>query len=454
MEQEELRETIYSVYARTNEDGLVTHIFSDCFEQPRATDIFLKSGYGDEFVHVGGGNPCTIEGIPRYKIEHGEMIERSAEELERERSNCLQKQLELEKERNYQMVTDVLTETVSNNNLVINPDFHINQRDGYVVKEGATVYFDTEFTQVANTSVPAGYKVEEIHKDYAILKTKKAPVEGILYAKIEDIEKGYVMESSSWAEKQYTFDRWFLRGYGTLMEKEDGILFKKLSEENQGFALLGTILDDVKDLEGKALTLTLCLNDTMISNTLEEGWSFTEGEQTILYVRGFKNFDGIVSLIANASRQLEIRIYLANGLPVDTSCKIKWVKLELGELATKFEAPEREIELIKCKRYYREITTNQNLEVCRSDVLISNIRIEGMKGTPIVRFKNSKFNTADSVYIINGDIKEGFYFTLSMDAKTKVVSIRADKQGHGLDYLNTLLVVTEGNPICFSTEKK
>ncbi len=382
------------------------------------------------------------------------MIERSAEELERERSNCLQKQLELEKERNYQNVIEVLTETVSNNNLVINPDFSINQRDRYVVKEGATVYFDTEFTQVANENILAGYPVEEIHKNYATLRTKKAPEERVLYAKIEDIEKGYAVESSSWVEKQYTFDMWFLRGYGTLMEKEDGILFKKLAEENQGFALLGTIIDDVKDLEGRALTLTLCLNDTIVSNTLEEGWSFTEGEQTILYVRGFKNFDGIVSLIANGSSYLEVRIYLSNGLPLHTSCKIKWVKLELGKITTNFEPPEHGMELMKCKRYYREITMNQNLEVCRSDLLISNIRIEGMKGTPVAHFKNSKFNTADSVYIINGDIKEGFNFTLSMDTKTKVVSIRADKQGHGLDFPNTLLVVTEGNPICLSAEKK
>ena len=78
------------------------------------------------------------------------MIKRSNEELERERVILLQNQLEQEKEKNYQNVIEVLTETVSNNNLVINPDFNINQRDGYVVKDVASLFYDTSFTQVAN----------------------------------------------------------------------------------------------------------------------------------------------------------------------------------------------------------------------------------------------------------------------------------------------------------------
>ena len=45
--------TIYSVYARANENGRVVKVFSNCFEQPQEGDVFVKAGSGDEFVHVG-----------------------------------------------------------------------------------------------------------------------------------------------------------------------------------------------------------------------------------------------------------------------------------------------------------------------------------------------------------------------------------------------------------------
>lgn len=52
---------MYSIYARTNNQGVVIHLFSNCFETPKEGDILIKSGQGDEFVHnyidnlYGGG---------------------------------------------------------------------------------------------------------------------------------------------------------------------------------------------------------------------------------------------------------------------------------------------------------------------------------------------------------------------------------------------------------------
>lgn len=48
-----------NVYARVREDGVVMHLFSDMFEKPKETDFLLKSGEGEEYIHVfceGGGN--------------------------------------------------------------------------------------------------------------------------------------------------------------------------------------------------------------------------------------------------------------------------------------------------------------------------------------------------------------------------------------------------------------
>ena len=79
-----LEPTAYSVYARTDENHFVTKIFSDCFEQPQQADTFIKSGSGDEFVHVGYYELYTVLGAHRYKIQDGVLMERTPEEIAEE----------------------------------------------------------------------------------------------------------------------------------------------------------------------------------------------------------------------------------------------------------------------------------------------------------------------------------------------------------------------------------
>lgn len=81
-----LEPTIYSVYARTDENNRVVKVFSNCFEQPQEGDILIKSGSGDEFVHVGYYQLLTNDFVHCYKIEEGQMTECSVEELEEERA--------------------------------------------------------------------------------------------------------------------------------------------------------------------------------------------------------------------------------------------------------------------------------------------------------------------------------------------------------------------------------
>lgn len=381
------------------------------------------------------------------------LIERSKDELEEERNNLLHKQLEQEKEKNYQNIIEVLKETISNNNLIINPDFHINQRDGYVVKEGATVYHDTSFTQVANESIPHPYEVTGIFDNYATLETLFAPTKKTLYAKLEDITEGYVRYIvNDYSSKIYTFDMWFLRGFASLEKKEDGVIFKKLKLPNEGYALLGTIIDGSDEMEGEELTITLCVNDDIHTATIPKGWIYEGTEKVLTYLPGFINFHGTISCLTTPNNYIEIRIYLANGLPQYEQCKVQWVKLERGSVATKFIPPQKSSELVKCKYFYQEITTNQSLDVYRADLLAVNIGAVDMRVTPTAQFKNGKFNTTDTVCIINGNVIDGFNFTLSVDLRTNVVTIFANKQAHGLEFFNTLVAVTKGNPICLSAE--
>ena len=83
----EFEQTKYSVYARPNENNKVIKVFSTCFEQSQDTDILLKTGSGDEFVHVQGDYQLlNTDGTHRYCIDNEAMRECTEEELEEERA--------------------------------------------------------------------------------------------------------------------------------------------------------------------------------------------------------------------------------------------------------------------------------------------------------------------------------------------------------------------------------
>lgn len=385
------------------------------------------------------------------------MIKRSNEELERERVILLQNQLEQEKEKNYQNVIEVLTETVSNNNLVINPDFNINQRDGYVVKEGATVYYDTSFTQVANESLPHPYEVTGIFDNYATLETIFAPTKTTLYAKLEDITEGYFYNSKTdWKYKYYTFDRWFLRGFASLEKKNDGIIFKKLKLPNEGYALLGTIIDGSDEMEGEELTVTLCVNGDIRSATIPEGWTYEGTEKVLAHLPGFVDFHGTVSCLTTPNNYLEIRVYLANGLPQYDQCKVQWAKLERGSVATKFIPPQKSSELIKCKYFYQELITNKAIDFIDPNFLVINLQFEEMRVIPTAKFKNNKFNEGNYTKVQGNTLADDiFEFELQpVNFNSNIIHVKAKKTNHGLNFIDTLIIVTKLNPVCLDAEYK
>lgn len=78
--------TTYKVYARADETGKVTKIFSTCFEQPNDTDLLLKEGSGDEFVHVGYYQIFNDDFTHKYCIDNGFMRECTTEEIEAEKA--------------------------------------------------------------------------------------------------------------------------------------------------------------------------------------------------------------------------------------------------------------------------------------------------------------------------------------------------------------------------------
>ena len=79
----------YRVYVQTDERGRITAVNSSAFVgDDWGTEI--DQGYGDQYHHAQGNyfpQPIyTEDGIPRYKLEGGQAVERTEEEIEADRA--------------------------------------------------------------------------------------------------------------------------------------------------------------------------------------------------------------------------------------------------------------------------------------------------------------------------------------------------------------------------------
>ena len=78
----------YRVYVQTDEQGRITAVNSSAFVgEDFGTEI--DQGYGDKYHHAQGNyfpQPIyTEDGIPRYKLEEGQAVERTEEEIQADR---------------------------------------------------------------------------------------------------------------------------------------------------------------------------------------------------------------------------------------------------------------------------------------------------------------------------------------------------------------------------------
>ena len=89
-------------------------VFSTCFEQPQDGDIFVKSGQGDEFVHVGYYSLYTDGFAHRYCVEGLDGIRECTEEEIAEEIAEMQRNAPkaiTDKERIEQLETQVADQT-------------------------------------------------------------------------------------------------------------------------------------------------------------------------------------------------------------------------------------------------------------------------------------------------------------------------------------------------------
>ena len=230
-----------------------------------------------QIVCMGGGiNLYTYNNLFQYKIENGVLVKRSEEELEEERYNRINIPL------------------YSNPNLLINPDFRINQRE----------------------------KTEYIGNIYGVDRWQ-----GTQGSNITVVENGIKTEC---------FDETHNQGVKQFIECDMDLLVGKSFTLSLEVDTTG-VPDEFVNVSSKYHWLSINNINHVFMVTKKQSSEILSYSGTIQYL------DGVY------------KPYLLVRLNTLTGTIIKWAKLELGKQATPFISPEKTIELLKCKRYYQKI---------------------------------------------------------------------------------------------------
>lgn len=156
--------------------------------------------------------------------------------------------------------------------------------------------------------------------------------------------------------RNYSVDRWDLvqgqsaANPGSAAVEDDGLLLTSLSTYS---IYLREFLEKGSDLIGKTVTLSVKASNA------GSGWyygQYSGQSSTNALTDGINVFTFVWSEPIVGNGMYGIHIFSRQN--EETSIKIHWVKLELGDRATPFVPPHSATELLKCQRYYQRISGN------------------------------------------------------------------------------------------------
>lgn len=259
----------------------------------------------------------------------------------------------------------------------------------------------------------------------------------------------------------YGLDHW--RAYA-----HDGRYAIYFKEEHVEIDCMGTygameqVIENSEYLSGKTVTLSI----EVVNVKTEHGY-IQLLNNVFEYHLELPKKDGIYFLtvtLPHLTKEDPLRVIVGCNLDLLVTNDIvglgfKWIKLELGNVATMYIPPNPAEELPKCQRYYREIKgvfsvmqyTSLDLKIYIGDY-INNMRISN----PILKFKT---NHAYSPCIREkncGSFIDGFSFTVRKDCFDffrEGVCVQATKSTHGFTD-NVYLEIDARNPLIIDAEIK
>lgn len=258
----------------------------------------------------------------------------------------------------------------------------------------------------------------------------------------------------------YTIDRWRIRGCTTIdvLDSGMGINFSKTCEVNEGYGLFSTVIECPSFLIGKPLILSVKEWDSIYTIKLDAGWK--DEELDVWKDIGPADARHTIHLkYLPTCKCIEIYFYIQYSYSART-INIKWVKLEVGQIVTSYIPPDPSYEIIRCMRYYQELTgifvpyiSGIYEESGTYNVVVSPklpLRIY-----PNVKFKNNEFDTVSSLCIslygyeivptLNRTIS-GQLWGNNVNNTTLVIITKKE------DYNPDGFLVVANNAVCFDAE--
>ena len=172
----------------------------------------------------------------------------------------------------------------------------------------------------------------------------------------------------------YTVDRWGIWSNNCTFNAETKTLTNLVTSGN---AIMSQYIEDSEALFGKTLTLSVNLNDTIhtVTGTIANSYDNATSD-TVIFIKEIKDMGVLVSYIRavwDYSRQ-QIRIDIG-CTPTGNNVTIKYVKLEIGSVATEFSPRPYADELAMCQRYYQKLRIHDTQYCANVNAMYPNINL-------------------------------------------------------------------------------
>lgn len=158
--------------------------------------------------------------------------------------------------------------------------------------------------------------------------------------------------ATSYEQQGYSVDRWKIWNVTVTPNANGGITVKNDKYEDTGTFV--QILENAT--EGDS---TLSCYVTSVSGTVT---MVADDNSQVILKQG-------LNVVHTSKSTKNFTIFLNQG----TSITLKWVKLEQGTVATSFVSPNIAEEIVKCRRYYKRLSLDRLIGVCRDNYIYAYI---------------------------------------------------------------------------------
>lgn len=253
---------------------------------------------------------------------------------------------------------------------------------------------------------------------------------------------------------QYCVDRWNCSNTYPIVEVlKDGL---KVSRQ-QGYTHFG-VCQFLENLEPGNYVFSCKISE--INSPTIHAYSHDFENHYDICEESFETKPGIYKFkinISKKSRKINVMLY---GQEAEVTTNnyyfiVEWMKLEAGDIATMYVPPNQAEELVKCQRYYQEVTGGFFATIVTTDRITFSVPIYGkMRTNPTAKLKNDNINTLNGVAVIStlGTAQQDFSFEVLPPTNSLMAAVVASKKSHELNRTNCSLRTIDLNPICLDAE--